>query len=186
MSQSQLADKLNRGFTTVGNWETGVSTPPIKVLVQLSKIFNVSITDSMEKDLTQPDIDHVGVIQVPILAKCSAGKPEYAVEDIIGYTVVPENEYSNRNLYALEVNGDSMDQEFESGSRIIVDREAVVENGQIAGVNGYDATVKQVRFEEDKIILIQKSNNDEYYPQVYSIDDEVEIIGKVVGSFKKY
>ena len=188
LSQSQLANKLNRGFTTVGNWETGVSTPPIKVPVQLSKIFNVSITDLMEKDLTQPDIEHVGVIQVPILAKCSAGKPDYPVEDIIGYTVVPANEYINRNLFALEVNGDSMDQEFESGSRIIVDKDAVVENGQIAvvRVNGYDATVKQVRFEKDKIILIPKSNSDEHYPQVYSIDDEVEIIGKVVGSFKKY
>lgn len=187
-TQKDLSDKLGRLATSIGNWENGVSTPPIKVLAELSKIFNVSINDLMEKDLAQPEVEYVGVIQVPILAKCSAGKPDYPVEDIIGYTVVPENDFINRNLFALEVNGDSMDKEFESGSRIIVDRDAVVENGQIAvvRVNGYDATVKQVRYEDDKIILIPKSNNDEHYPQIYSTDDEVEIIGKVVGSFKKY
>ncbi|QYA48012.1 LexA family protein [Nosocomiicoccus ampullae] len=187
-TQEELSNRLGRMATSVGNWENGVSTPPIAMLSKISRLFNVPITDLMETDLSKPKAEYVGVIQVPIIANVSAGNPEYAIEDIIGYTVVPANEYINRNLFALEVNGDSMDQEFESGSRIIVDRDAVVENGQIAvvRVNGYDATVKQVRFEKDKIILIPKSNNDEHYPQVYSIDDEVEIIGKVVGSFKRY
>ena len=39
---------------------------------------------------------------------------------------------------------------------------------------------------KDRIILIPESNNPAHYPQVYSQDDEVKIIGKVVSSQKFY
>lgn len=187
-TQEELAIKLGRLATSIGNWENGVSTPPISMMSKISNLFNVPITDLMETDLSQPKVEYVGVIQVPIIANVSAGNPEYAEEDIIGYTVVPANEFVRRNLFALEVKGDSMNLEFEEGTRIIVDKDAVVENGQIAvvRVNGYDATVKQVRYENDKIMLIPKSTNKIHFPQVYTTDDDVQIIGKVVGSFKKY
>lgn len=70
------------------------------------------------------------------------------------------------------------------GEVVIVEKDSVVENGQIGVVmiNGYNATVKRVRYEKDRIILIPESDNPAHYPQVYSQDDEVKIIGRVVAS----
>ncbi|MEH7963503.1 S24 family peptidase, partial [Staphylococcus pseudintermedius] len=53
-------------------------------------------------------------------------------------------------------------------------------------VNGYNATVKRVRYSEDKIILLPESNNSDHLPQVYTNDDEIKVVGKVVSSMKFY
>ncbi|MEJ7459245.1 S24 family peptidase, partial [Staphylococcus saprophyticus] len=68
---------------------------------------------------------------------------------------------SGKEEFGLKVSGDSMDKEFRDGDVVIVEKDAVVENGQIAvvQVNGYNATVKRVRYEKDRIILIPESNN---------------------------
>lgn len=43
MSQSQLAKKLNVGPSAVGMYEQGRRTPVIDILIQLSKLFGVSL-----------------------------------------------------------------------------------------------------------------------------------------------
>ena len=43
MAQQELADKLKIGKTTVSNYETGYSKPDTDTLIQMSKIFNVSL-----------------------------------------------------------------------------------------------------------------------------------------------
>lgn len=43
MTQTELADKLNIGKTTVSNYETNYSTPDNDMLLKLSSVFNVSV-----------------------------------------------------------------------------------------------------------------------------------------------
>lgn len=43
MSQSQLAKKLNVGPSAVGMYEQGRRTPAIDILIQMSKLFEVSL-----------------------------------------------------------------------------------------------------------------------------------------------
>ena len=43
LSQDQLANKLNISSQAVSKWETGKSCPSIEILIELSKIFYVSI-----------------------------------------------------------------------------------------------------------------------------------------------
>lgn len=79
-----------------------------------------------------------------------------------------------------------MDKEFKDGEVVIVEKDSVVENGQIGVVmiNGYNATVKRVRYNDDQLILLPESNNNEHLPQVYNDTDDVKIIGRVVASQK--
>ncbi len=44
-SQSMLAEKLNTSVKTVSHWETGYSEPSIDQLIELCKIFSVSLDD---------------------------------------------------------------------------------------------------------------------------------------------
>ena len=43
MSQLQLANKLNIGPSAIGMYEQGRRTPNVDILVQMSRIFNVSL-----------------------------------------------------------------------------------------------------------------------------------------------
>lgn len=193
MEQIDLAKKLGRkSSSSISEWESGKYTPKMSTLKKIAEIFNVNIDDLMKKDLKNPTeeiIQPLPVREIPIVSQISAGLPIYAEENILEHTYIATKKLNtNKEIFGLRVNGDSMDKEFRDGDVVIVEKDAVVENGQIAvvQVNGYNATVKRVRYEKDRIILIPESNNPAHYPQVYSQDDEVKIIGKVVSSQKFY
>ena len=52
LSQDDLSKIVNYSFRTISKWETGESVPDYDNLLTLSKFFNVSIDDLMEKDLS--------------------------------------------------------------------------------------------------------------------------------------
>ncbi|WP_214523898.1 LexA family protein [Staphylococcus pseudintermedius] len=192
MEQIDLAKKLGRkSASSISEWEKGKYTPKMKTLSELARLFNVSINDLMEKDLsnTKPQIDTLPVTAIPVVAKISAGLPIYTEENIIEYTYIPSQmTKGGKELFGLKVSGDSMDKEFREDDVVIVEKDAVVENGQIGvvNVNGYNATVKRIRYSDDKIVLLPESNNNEHLPQVYTNDDEIKVVGKVVSSMKFY
>ncbi|EKC6403070.1 helix-turn-helix domain-containing protein [Staphylococcus pseudintermedius] len=192
MEQIDLAKKLGRkSASSISEWEKGKYTPKMKTLSELARLFNVSINDLMEKDLsnTKPQIDTLPVTAIPVVAKISAGLPIYIEENIIEYTYIPSQmTKGGKELFGLKVSGDSMDKEFREGDVVVVEKDSVVENGQIGvvNVNGYNATVKRIRYNEDKIILLPESNNSDHLPQVYTNDDEIKVVGKVVSSMKFY
>ncbi|EGQ1739618.1 helix-turn-helix domain-containing protein [Staphylococcus pseudintermedius] len=192
MEQIDLAKKLGRkSASSISEWEKGKYTPKMKTLSELARLFNVSINDLMEKDLsnTKTQIDTLPVTAIPVVAKISAGLPIYTEENIIEYTYIPSQmTRGGKELFGLKVSGDSMDKEFREDDVVIVEKDAVVENGQIGvvNVNGYNATVKRIRYSDDKIVLLPESNNNEHLPQVYTNDDEIKVVGKVVSSMKFY
>ncbi|EGQ4198033.1 helix-turn-helix transcriptional regulator, partial [Staphylococcus pseudintermedius] len=64
MEQIDLAKKLGRkSASSISEWEKGKYTPKMKTLSELARLFNVSINDLMEKDLsnTKPQIDTLPV-----------------------------------------------------------------------------------------------------------------------------
>ncbi len=192
MEQIDLAKKLGRkSASSISEWEKGKYTPKMKTLTELARLFNVSINDLMEKDLAneKPQLDTLPVVAIPVVAKISAGLPIYTEENIIEYTYIPSQmTKGGKELFGLKVSGDSMDKEFREDDVVIVEKDAVVENGQIGvvNVNGYNATVKRIRYSDDKIVLLPESNNSDHLPQVYTNDDEIKVVGKVVSSMKFY
>ena len=81
-----------------------------------------------------------------------------------------------------------MDKIFQEGDVVVIEKDSTEENGQLGVVmiNGYNATVKRIRYNKDQIILIPESNNPNHYPQVYGVNDEVKIVGRVVASQKLF
>lgn len=190
LTLEQVGDLVGVGKSTVRKWETGdIENMKRDKIVKLAKALRVSPSYIMGIEEEQPQIETLPVKKIPVVSKISAGLPIYSEENLIDYIYFATNKLnSGKEEFGLKVSGDSMDKEFRDGDVVIVEKDAVVENGQIAVVqiNGYNATVKRVRYEKDRIILIPESNNPAHYPQVYSQDDEVKIIGKVVSSQKFY
>ncbi|ARJ08735.1 transcriptional regulator [Staphylococcus lugdunensis] len=186
LTLEQVGDLVGVGKSTVRKWETGdIENMKRDKIVKLAKALRVSPSYIMGIEEEQPQLETLPVKKIPVVSKISAGLPIYSEENLIDYIYFATNKLnSDKEEFGLKVSGDSMDKIFQDGDIVVVEKDSVVENGQLGVImiNGYNATVKRVRYEKNRIILIPESNNPAHYPQVYSQDDEVKIIGRVVAS----
>lgn len=190
LTLEQVGDLVGVGKSTVRKWETGdIENMKRDKIVKLAKALRVSPSYIMGIEEEQPQLETLPVKKIPVVSKISAGLPIYSEENLIDYIYFATNKLnSDKEEFGLKVSGDSMDKIFQNGDIVVVEKDSVVENGQLGVVmiNGYNATVKRIRYNGDQIILIPESNNSNHYPQVYGKDDEVKVIGRVVASQKLF
>ncbi|MCG7342195.1 XRE family transcriptional regulator [Staphylococcus auricularis] len=190
LTLEQVGDLVGVGKSTVRKWETGdIENMKRDKIVKLAKALKVSPSYIMGIDEEQPQLETLPVKKIPVVSQISAGLPIYSEENLIDYIYFATNKLnSDKEEFGLKVSGDSMDKIFQDGDIVVVEKDSIVENGQLGVVmiNGYNGTVKRVRYNDDQIILIPESNNPSHYPQVYSKNDEVKIIGRVVASQKLF
>ncbi|PTI88112.1 LexA family protein [Staphylococcus simulans] len=190
LTLEQVGNLVGVGKSTVRKWETGdIENMKRDKIVKLAKALKVSPSYIMGIEDEQPQLDTLPVKKIPVVSKISAGLPIYSEENLIDYIYFATDKLnSDKEEFGLKVSGDSMDKIFQDGDIVVVEKDSVVENGQLGVVmiNGYNATVKRVRYNGDQIILIPESNNSSHYPQVYGGDDEVKIIGRVIASQKLF
>ncbi|WP_210146198.1 LexA family transcriptional regulator [Staphylococcus sp. GDY8P31P] len=183
-----FSEEIGLAYTTVRSiLERGVFNAKVENVIKICKGLNIKPEEIM--DIEQPKLETLPVKKIPVVSKISAGLPIYSEENLIDYTyIATKNLSADKELFGLKVSGDSMDKEFKDGEVVIVEKDSVVENGQIGVVqiNGYNATVKRVRYNDDQLILLPESNNNEHLPQVYNDTDDVKIIGRVVASQKLF
>ena len=125
-------------------------------------------------------------ISIPIVGKVAAGEPILAQENIEDYFSIGESFFSQSDLkndtFVLKVQGESMiNAGINNGDYIIVTRQDTARNWQIvvAMIDG-DATVKTFYKEKDHVRL--QPENDTMEPIIVK---DVQIVGKVVGLFRK-
>ena len=191
MTLEEVAEIVGVGRSTVRKWENGdIENIGRSNIVKLAKALRV--TPYYIMGIEEEDVGIVTpTINIPVVNSVSAGMPTYNETDVIDYISVMNTSIKNdKEYFGLIVSGDSMDLEFKDGDIVVVEKDAQVENGEIAvvAVNGYDATVKRIKRDYDKniIMLMPESTNREHETQVYSMSDDVHIIGKVVGMNRSY
>lgn len=188
IDRKKLSNDLKVKYTTLSDWINAKTYPRIDKIELLADYFNVAKADLVE-DKERQVLETLPVKKIPVVSKVSAGLPIYSEENLIDYIYFATNKLnSDKEEFGLKVSGDSMDKIFQDGDIVVVEKDSVVENGQLGVVmiNGYNATVKRIRYNGDQIILIPESNNSSHYPQVYGKNDEVKIIGRVVASQKLF
>lgn len=188
IDRKKLSNDLKVKYTTLSDWINAKTYPRIDKIELLADYFNVAKADLVE-DKERQVLETLPVKKIPVVSKISAGLPIYSEENLIDYIYFATNKLnSDKEEFGLKVSGDSMDKIFQDGDIVVVEKDSVVENGQLGVVmiNGYNATVKRIRYNGDQIILIPESNNSSHYPQVYGKNDEVKIIGRVVASQKLF
>ena len=118
---------------------------------------------------------------VPIVGRVAAGLPLYAQQEWAGDIIVDGRIYRGDNLFALRVQGDSMqDAGILHNDIAICEPRQFAENGEIvvALVDGDDATVKRFFYRGDHIEL--RPENKKYSPMRYGLG-QVLIQGRVIG-----
>jgi repressor LexA len=122
-------------------------------------------------------------LEVPVYGKVTAGQPILATQELLDTFPLPMDFARNKDLFMLRVQGDSMiEAAILDGDYIIVQQQPTARNGDIvvALVGGDSATVKTF-YKENGHFRLQPEN--ETMDPI--IVDEVSILGKVVGVFRR-
>ena len=125
------------------------------------------------------------VLNIPVLGQVRAGAPILAVENIDGYVNLDKSLLANGADFALRVKGDSMTGAgIQENDFVLVRINSRPENGQIVVARiGEEVTVKKVYRDTQHSQLRLEAANPAYEP---IISEDIQIIGKVVGVFRKY
>lgn len=187
LKQTQVKERTGINNKTLSGWENGLSEPDSESLKILANLYEVSTdwllgrTDN-PKPFPPETFTKDDFVYLPVLGRIKAGYNLIAEQNIIGYSPVPKNEVKDGEYFFLEVTGDSMIEEgIREGSRVLVRKQNYVENGKIAVVlvNGDEATLKRVYYQNDgKNVILQAANP--RIPPVVLPADEARIQGKVV------
>ncbi|MBI2881882.1 MAG: transcriptional repressor LexA [Candidatus Tectomicrobia bacterium] len=123
--------------------------------------------------------------ELPLMGYIAAGSPLEAVPDP-ATIALPWTEAGARNLYVLQVKGQSMiEDHIQDGDYVIIEERETAENGNtvVALLGGGEATLKRF-YRENGHVRLQPAN-----PEVQPIlvrDGEFRIQGIVVGILRKY
>lgn len=139
----------------------------------------IEILDNSDDNLFSPK----KTVDIPIIGKVTAGEPILAVEHIEDTFPVPIELAERGSLFMLRVQGDSM---IEAG---ILDGDYVIVKQQNDAINGdivialldNEATVK--RFFKEKGYIRLQPENQSMEPIIV---DNVNILGKVIGLYRKF
>lgn len=192
LSQSEVSKRSGISRGSITDYMKGRYEAKQDKVYDLAKVLGVRSDWLMGYNVPQKDMATPATIEVstiPVLSKVSAGMPIYAEENIVDYIYLPATEVRpGKEVFGLIVSGDSMNKEFKENDIVIIEKDSIVENGEIGVVmlNGYNATLKQIKYVNDSIVLFPLSDNPAHDPQIYDDQDEVTIIGKVIGMHRKF
>ncbi len=121
--------------------------------------------------------------QAPLIGQVTAGQPILAVENLEGYYPLPPDFNNNDDMFYLQVKGESMiDAGIYNNDKILVKKQETADNGDIiVALIDDSVTVKRFYKKNNQIIL---------HPENQTMSDmifnDIQIIGKVVGLYRKF
>lgn len=147
LNQQELAEMIGVGRTAIANYETGVANPTHKTLLEIVRVFHVSLDDLLHADLASlPQGKHAHpedkgpakFIYQPVMVtvdsqgdenivmvdtKAAAGYPTRFLEPEFYKELpafkIPGSDYRNGTFRCFEVEGDSMTDTLQNGDFVI-------------------------------------------------------------------
>jgi len=182
LTQEKVAELLGVERSTYTRYETGAIQPDNDKLKKLASIYNVTVDFLLGVDGKTIAEKRMAI---PLLGAVPAGTPIEAIEDVEEYIDIYPRFVKHGELFALRVQGDSMEPDLRTGDIAIIEKQDYIDNGDIAvvRVNGDDdVTLKRVKINTRGLMLIP--SNPAYDPVFFDSDQvsslPVTIIGKVI------
>jgi repressor LexA len=138
----------------------------------------IEIVANKGRHLSQPE----EAVMVPLIGRVAAGQPILAEENIEDHLAFPARMVQHGTIFALEVKGDSMVEDgILDGDYVLVREQPVAQTGEtVVALIGEEATVKRFYPEKNHVRLVPANST-----MKPIIVDEVSIVGKVVGVFRR-
>ena len=129
--------------------------------------------------------DKEDVVSVPLLGKITAGNPIEAIENPDEFMSLPaELIPAKETIFTLKVSGDSMiNAGIFDGDIVIIQKQKVARNGEIVAAMTMENEVTLKTFYKEKDHIRLQPENDNMEPFIF---DNVEILGKAIGLYRKF
>lgn len=177
-----LSDILNISFGQLGKLERGESLMSSEQIKLFTDFFNVSADYLLGLPTKAIPLNDGTFKHVKILGSVNAGPPNEALQNFDGFLMAKVEDAEE--YFYLQVKGDSMSPTFEADDYVLVRFQNNAENNQIvvAGLNGFEATVKRFKKIGDDCFLF--ADNELYDPIKLTDDLEPYIVGVVEGFYR--
>ena len=163
----------------------------------LRKKGHLEVKSNKSRGIINNQINKEKIISSPLVGKIAAGEPLEIPEDIgINYEEeieIPIDWFpKNKNIFALEVKGDSMSGDMISDGDVIIAEKIVditeINSNQIGVINIKDensATLKRISFNKDQNEVTLIPSNPDYLP-ITKKASNIKIEGKVLGLLRSF
>jgi len=123
------------------------------------------------------------MISTPLVGQIACGQPSFAVEDIEGTYMLPQDIFGTGELFLLRAFGNSMIEiGIEEGDLLVLRKQNYAEEGDVVvALVGEDTTLKRF-FRKGKKIVLHPENAE----MRDIIVDDCQVQGVLVGSIKTY
>lgn len=189
-SQQALAEKMGTTQQQIARWETGQRDPKADVILKMSSILGATVSYLLGVDSDSGYIQALPArsYSMPVLGRIAAGTPREALSQSDETKQATEDLYTaHPNAFWLVVAGNSMNRLFPEGALVLVDPDSEVRSGDVAAifVNGDDATIKRVYFDDGTVRLHPESWDPDYRDRTIDPSDPdapaVRVIGRAVS-----
>lgn len=180
LTQAEVAKVVGITQNGYSYWENSKARIDNESLAKLASLFGTSVDYLM--GITDDAADKI--VRVPVLGSIPAGIPLEAIEDVIDWEEIPQSMAAGgKEYFALQVKGDSMWPDYLEGDVIIVLKTPRCSTGDdcVVFVNGYDATLKQVKLNEEAGELTIVPRNPSYPPRTFTKEEIADLPVSIVG-----
>ena len=191
LTQKEVSAKTGIPLGTIRRWEQGQNDPDLNSLIQLIKLYGVSLESILEIEVAGDNSVNRNrnsrMTSAPLLSRITATASIEAITSDETYDI-PSDIYERfPQAFLLKVKDDSMNRVLPNGCYALINpcQEASKSMKAYAVcVNGFDATVKRVKPLSNGYELIPDSIDPTYRPQIFDFNEidtqPVTIIGGVV------
>ena len=189
-SQKDLAKKIGTTQQQIARYESGANDVKSSVLLKLSAALGVTVSYllALDDDPSFVSVVSSDTVPVPVLGRIAAGTPRAAFSQSDDYHDTQRGLVaSHPHAFWLVVAGNSMNRLFPEGALVLVDPDVEVRSGDVGAifVNGDDATIKRIFFEDGTVRLHPESWDPDYRDRTIDPSDPdapaVRVIGRAVS-----
>lgn len=177
----ELGSSVGISESTTKRYEDGqIKGVDVNIIKKFANALSVSPAWLMGYD-DAPAAPRKKGVRIPVLGYVAAGIPVEAIENVIDEEEIPEEMARHGEYFGLLVHGDSMTPTINDGDIVIIRKQATARTGDIALVmiNGDEATVKEIKIQEDGLVLI--GHNPAVFPPKFFTAREIETLPVSVG-----
>lgn len=175
-TQETLAKRLGVQPTAVSAWERNANKPMMDKITIMAELFNKPISFFFDVEEFNDEFE-----PIPLYGKISCGDGAIIYEEPAEYKTTPKEWTRGGEYFYLRAKGDSMTgARINEGDLLLIRKQDVVENGEIAAVVIDDEVVlKRVYKDNGTFTLV--SENPKHPPKKYDpkTDCHIRIIGKL-------
>lgn len=191
LTQKEVSAKTGIPLGTIRRWEQGQNDPDLNSLIQLVKLYDVSLDSILEIEVAGDNSVNCNrnsrMTSVPLLSGITATDSTETINSDETYDIPTDIYERFPQAFLLKVEDDSMNRVLPNGCYALINlcQEASKSMKAYAVcVNGFDATIKRVKPLSNGYEFIPDSIDPTYRPQIFDFNEidtqPVSIIGEVV------